>query len=171
MDIVGSMIQTAFEMWTAFLCESILIPLLKVREYYGIGGRNKMFSKIRKPSLIIYDDQTDELVGAAKFVFAQNSEKAIYELLNNNIKPSSLLLLNLNLFPTSDKYRPPPLYQAIKRRGVIRAEYTESDSNEQIPIDIHIRYDARANSGFGYPYHIDSVLLENIQVQAVEKYY
>jgi hypothetical protein len=59
-----------------------------------------MYTKISKPEIIIYDGETKELIGTAKFDLSSTAESDLLQLVNYNIAPSSLLLLNANLYDT-----------------------------------------------------------------------
>ena len=78
-----------------------------------------MYTKISNPSIVIYDGKTGELIGTATFKLTDKSEKALLNLLNYNIQPSSLTLLDVDLYKPSPNYTPPMPYSPYMRKGTI----------------------------------------------------
>ena len=126
-----------------------------------------MFSKIINPEIFIYDGETGEPIAQTQFDLSVNGEKALLDLVNYNEVPYRLLLLNLRFQPT-EHYIPPSLDQPVKRRGVIKGLFKDSYSGGLEPVEIHIRYDARARGNLmGNEYFFDSVEYSNIELEEV----
>lgn len=129
-----------------------------------------MYKKISNPEITIYDGETKELIGTAKFDLSPRSEYDLLQLVNYNIAPSSLLMLNMNLYDPAESYVRPEPYCRYMREGKIKAFFTDSDTKSRIPIEIIIKYNARANSA--NPQNInfyDSVNFDNIKVISVNR--
>lgn len=129
-----------------------------------------MYTKISNPEITIYDGKTKELIGTAKFDLPPKAESDLLELVNYNIAPSSLLLLNANLYEPAKNYVRPTPYYKYMREGKIKAFFTDSDTKSQTPIEIIIKYNARAHSTNPMILNFyDSVNFENIEVISVNK--
>lgn len=61
-----------------------------------------MYTKISSPEMVIYDGETKELIGKVKFMLPPSTENKLLQLVNYNMKPSSLLLLNVVLYEPSE---------------------------------------------------------------------
>lgn len=126
-----------------------------------------MFTKITNPEIFIYDGETGEPIAQTKFSLSVDAEKALLDLVNYNIVPYRLLLLNLRFQPT-EHYIPPSLDKPVKRSGVIKGLFTEAYSGGLEPVEIHIKYDARARGNLtGNEYFFDSVEYSNIELEEV----
>lgn len=79
-------------------------------------------------------------------------------------------MLNLNLYEPAESYEIPTPYYEYKREGKITALFSEYYSRNQIPIEIIIKYTARAHSATkGNPNYYDSVKFSNIEVESVQE--
>ncbi|MGE4213915.1 MAG: hypothetical protein AB7E42_03945 [Anaerotignaceae bacterium] len=129
-----------------------------------------MYTKISNPEIIIYDGETKKLIGTAKFNLSPTAESDLLQLVNYNIAPSSLLLLNASLYEPSKTYLSPTPYFEYMREGRIRALFTDVYTKNQVPIEIIIKYNARANSANPKNQNFyDSVNFYNIEVKSVER--
>lgn len=129
-----------------------------------------MYTKISNPEIVIYDGDTNELIGTAKFDLPPKSENDLLDLVNYNIAPSSLLLLNADLYDPAENYVRPEPYYRHNREGKIKAYFTDSDTKNQIPIEIIVKYKARAYSANPKRLNFyDSVNFDDIEVMSVKK--
>ncbi len=136
----------------------------------NIMGRKvgmELFSKITNPEIFIYDGETGEPISQTQFSLSLEAERALLDLVNYNIIPPRLLLLDLKFKPAQN-YIPPSLSGPVKRIGVIKGLFTDAYSGELIPVEIRIRYDARARGNLqGGAYFFDSVEYSNIELEEV----
>jgi hypothetical protein len=127
----------------------------------------ELFVKITDPEIFIYDGETGEPVSQTRFSLSAEAERALLDLVNYNIIPPKLLLLNLRFQP-AEHYIPPSLDRPVKRVGAIRGLFTDAASGELIPVEIRIRYDARARGNLlGGEYFFDSVEYSNIELEEI----
>lgn len=127
-----------------------------------------MYTKISNSEIIIYDGETKELIGTAKFDLSPSAEDNLLQLVNYNITPSSLLLLNLNLYEISESYARPAPYYRYMREGKIRATYTDLYTKDLVTLEIVLKYNVRVNSANPRNLHFyDSVNFDDIEVVAV----
>ncbi|MBN7772961.1 hypothetical protein [Clostridium aminobutyricum] len=128
-----------------------------------------MFTKIKDPRILIYDGETDRLIGMASFELTPEAEKALLGLVNYGIKPSTITLLDINLYQPDRTYVPPTPFDAYKREGTIYALFTDSSTGENIPVEIQMKYTARARGNiFETLYHFDSVEFSDIEIESVK---
>lgn len=126
-----------------------------------------MFVKITNPIIEIYDGDTNEFIAETTATLTPDAEKALLDLVNYNRIPARLFLLNLTFKP-SEHYTPPTFDKPAKRRGIIKANFTDSASGEQVPVEIRIKYDARAHGNLlGNQYFFDSVEYSNIVLEGI----
>lgn len=126
-----------------------------------------MFVKITNPQISIYDAQTGIPVSETRFNLSSDAEKALLDLVNYNKVPPTLLLLDVKFQPL-ELYIPPSLHGPVKRIGIIRGLFTDAGSGEMKPVEIRIRYDARARGNLlGDNYFFDSVEYSNIELESV----
>ncbi|HCT64065.1 MAG TPA: hypothetical protein DIC60_02125 [Lachnospiraceae bacterium] len=131
-----------------------------------------MYTKISNPEIVVYDGETKELIGKAKFMLSPSTENKLLQLVNYNIKPSSLLLLNVILYEPAEGYSIPLPYYQYMREGKITALFTEADTKRQVPIEIAIKYKTRAHGANpAMPNYYDSVVFSDIEVVSVEGKY
>lgn len=129
-----------------------------------------MYTSIRNPRITIYNGATKELIGAANFKLTPEAEKALLQLVNYGKVPASLLILDIELFRPAKGYLPPRPFEAYKREGIINALFFESDTGEEIPIEIRIKYTARARSSKpDNLYFYNSVDFGDIEVDSVRE--
>jgi hypothetical protein len=132
-------------------------------------GEFTMYTKIIDPSISIFNRNTNEFIGTASFNLTPESEKDLLRLVNYNITPKSLLLLNLNFYQQSTYFHPPNLNQPVNHEGILRATFL-NDFGERIPIEIRLRYDAIARGNLsGTQNFFDSVEYYNIEVDSIEE--
>jgi hypothetical protein len=128
-----------------------------------------MYTKIIDPSIVIYNGYTNEFIGSAKFNLTPESQDALLRLVNYNSIPASLLLMNLNFYQQSTYFDPPVLDQTVPRKGILRV-IVVNDAGEQIPMEIRLRYDARARSNVsGSLTFFESAEYNNIEVDSIEE--
>lgn len=127
-----------------------------------------MYIKIGNPRMLIYNGETNELIGEAVFELTPTAENNLLELVNHNKVPPSLQLLNAYIYPVSDQYTLPRPNEAYKRRAVLRALFTESKSGRNVLLEISIKYSQTIqNATEGNPHRFDRVVLENIEVESI----
>lgn len=127
-----------------------------------------MYTKMNNPQIIIYDGDTKKLIGTAKFDLSPSAENDLLKLVNYNTPPSSLLLLNLNLYEPAENYLRPAPYFKYMREGKIKASFTDLYTKNQILLEIFIKYNVRAHSA--NPNNLqfyDSVLFDGIEVISI----
>jgi hypothetical protein len=128
-----------------------------------------MYTKIIDPSISIYNGYTNEFIGSARFNLSPESENDLLQLVNYNITPAVLLLMNLNFYQQSTYFDPPTLDQPANRKGILRAIFINT-AGEQVPMEIRIRYDARARSNLsGSRTFFESAMYDNIEVDSIEE--
>lgn len=130
-----------------------------------------MLIRITNPIIDIYNAETNEFFGESKFQLTSQAESGLLGLVNYSRVPSSLILLNLDFDKLSEDYNPPNQYFPKKSKGIIRAIFTESDTEEQTPIEIRFKSDIKSNSNvWGNPIHFDSVELSNIELESIKDF-
>ncbi|WP_312282021.1 hypothetical protein [Oscillibacter sp.] len=131
-----------------------------------------MYTKITNPSIVIFDDRTGELIGTATFKLTDESEKALINLLNYNVQPPSLTLLDVDLYEPSPNYTPPIPYGSYARKGTIYALFTDEYTGTLVPIEIQLTYNARARgNATGNLYHFESVEFGDIDINSIKVIY
>ena len=128
-----------------------------------------MYTKIIDPYISIYNGYTNEFIASGRFNLLPETENDLLRLVNYNITPKSLLLMNLYFYQQSTSFDPPTLDQWANRKGIIRAIFVNS-LGELVPIEIRIRYDAIARGNLsGNKTFFESVQYDNIVVDSVEE--
>ncbi|MGE4214207.1 MAG: hypothetical protein AB7E42_05465 [Anaerotignaceae bacterium] len=128
-----------------------------------------MYTKIINPRITIFDGDTDEFIGSANFTLTPESEQSLLQLVNYNIIPKSLILLNQKFYQQSTKFDPPTLDHPQYRKGILRI-IVASAYGEQIPLEIRLRFDAIARGNLsGSQTFFDSVEYYNIGVDSKEE--
>ena len=116
----------------------------------------------------IYDGSTGEFLGDVSFELSQEEEKKLLRLVNYGRVPNSLILLNAEIEGTPEDYKPPELIKAYTRKGILRAHFRDDTSGEQVPIEIHLKFDVRGRGRrSGDLYHFDSAEYRNIAVDQI----
>lgn len=128
-----------------------------------------MFNQIENRTIDTFNGINGLFVGDARFDLTPESEKALLNLVNYNIKPKTLTLLNLDFYQPSENYSPPNIYDPIQRTGIIRAIFVDSVNGFQVPYEIRIRYLARAREAGNNPYFFASVDWTDIVVDSVQR--
>lgn len=134
--------------------------------------KSVMYSRIGNLSMDLYDPETHELLGATTFMLPSSEEKKLLDLVNYGVRPTNLLVVNANLYNPSPNYSPSNPAMPLKRAGVIKALFTESDTKVNIPLEIRIKFDSRVRGVIpGNPYRYSSVDFGNIEVESVKPMY
>lgn len=129
-----------------------------------------MYSEVSNASLNIYDGETGNYIGEARFTLSTEAAAKLLDLFNYGKVPDSLLLLDVNLYHPSSSYIPPEPYQLYKRKAILRALFTDASTREQVPYEIRMTYDTRARGNLsGNLYYFDSVELNNINIADIQK--
>ena len=131
-----------------------------------------MYTKITNPNIVIFDGKTGELIGTATFKLTDESEKKLLNLLNYNIQPPSLTLLDVDLYKPSPNYTPPIPYSPYARKGTIYALFTDAYTGNPVPVEIQLKYNflTRGNTK-GNLFHFESVEFGDIDIQSVKIIY
>lgn len=129
-----------------------------------------MYTKINNPTIDILDANTGKFLGTSTFDLPSGEEKKLLNLVNYGVKPSTLLILNANLYDAPEDYVPPSIDKALKREGILNALFTEQGTEKNIPIEIRIKFDSRARGVVpGDPYYLNSVQYSDIEVESVKR--
>lgn len=128
-----------------------------------------MFTQISNPRIVVYNGETNELIGTASFELTPSAEKAFLSLVNKGLQPSSLVLLDLDLYKPGKSYIPPTPYDAYKRNGTIYASFKDYYSGKNIPVEIKLKYRIRARGNLlRNLYHFDSADFSDIKIESVK---
>lgn len=131
-----------------------------------------MYTKIINPNIVIYDEETGELIGTATFKLTKESERALLNLLNYNMQPSSLTVLDLNLHEPSPNYIPPTPFIPYARKGIIHALFKNAYTGKLVSVEIQLKYNARARGNItGDLYRFESVEFSDIDIESVKIIY
>lgn len=131
-----------------------------------------MYTKISNPSIVIYDGKSSELIGTATFKLTKESEKALLNLLNYNVPPSSLTLLEMVLYEPSPNYIPPTPFMPYPRKGTIHALFKNAYTGKLVSVEIRLSYNARARGNItGDLYRFESVEFSDIDIESVQMIY
>lgn len=129
-----------------------------------------MFTKITNPVIDIYNGETNQFIGEARFKLSADAEQELLQLVNNNKTPSSLVLMDVDLYQPSESYVPPTPFIAYTRKGILRALFTDFITGELVPIEIRFKYDTRARGNLsGNLYYFNSVEFNNIVVESIQE--
>jgi len=129
-----------------------------------------VYSEISNASLNIYNGETGDYIGEAQFTLSSEAAAKLLDLFNYGKVPDSLLLLDVNLYRPSRSYIPPEPYQQYKREAILRALFTDSSTQEQVPYEIRMTYDTRARGSLlGNLYYFDSIELNNINIVDIQR--
>ena len=128
-----------------------------------------MYSKITDIYLNVFDSETNEYMGHSRFKLTQSSERKLLDLLNYNIAPDTLTLLDVALSDTSKNYIPPALFKKNSRISTLYIDAVDTYSGRLVPIEIVMSYDVIARGHLsGNPYSFESVELGNIKILNID---
>lgn len=128
-----------------------------------------MFKRIKNPRILIYDGETNRMIGMASFRLTSEAEKALLQLVNYGIKPTTLTLLDIYLYQPDKDYVPPTPFDIYEREGTIYALFTDATTGADVPVEIQMKYKARARGNlFQTLYHFDSVEFSDIDIESVK---
>lgn len=132
-----------------------------------------MFTHIERPSIVIYDAENNKLIGTATFEFTPQAEQELLGLVEDGVKPSSLTLLNLNLYQTEKNYVPPSdPYKAYNREGTINASLKDSITGKDVPVEIKLKFKLRARGvPNGNSYYFHSAEFGDIEIESIKIIY
>ena len=127
-----------------------------------------MYDRIVNTSLHIFDRDTGNYIGKARFVLPMESENALLDLINFGKIPKVLILMNVSLNDPSKNYVLPEAFKKYQRNSILNATLRDFDSGEQMPVEIRLKYDVQVK---GHPSgtlcHFDVMELSNIAVVSV----
>jgi len=127
-----------------------------------------MYDRITNTSLNIFDRDTGNYIGYARFVLPAESENALLNLVNFGKVPTLLILTNVSLFEPSKSYAVPGASQIVHRNSILNAALRDTDSGEQIPVEIRLKYDVRVKTNpLGSVCYFDAAELSNLVVAGV----
>lgn len=133
-----------------------------------------MYTQINGPCGIeIYDSENNKRVGNATFMLTSEAEQDLLQLVNNGVKPTSMTVLNIDLYEPEKDYVLVTAYNTYKREGTIHASVEDPYTGKSIPIAIQMKYDARVRGKLSGEdsYYFDSADLDNIVIESVKIYY
>jgi len=128
-----------------------------------------MFDQISNPTIDIFNGINGQFIGEASFTLTEAAEKALLQLVNYNVMPQKLTLLNLDFYQPSENYTPPNMNEPVQRAGIIRAVFRDSVNGFQVPYEIRMRYLARARDPGINPYFFSSVEYTNVMVDSAQR--
>lgn len=73
-----------------------------------------MYDEIYDTSLSVFDDQTSEFIGTARFNLTPEAEQKLLSLIEFNTDPGELILSNVEFLPSSDRYTPPYPFARVR---------------------------------------------------------
>lgn len=131
-----------------------------------------MYSKITDSYLDVFDGETGDYMGHSRFTLTQSSERKLLDILNYNIVPDTLVLLDVALSETSKNYIPPALFQKYNRFSTLYIDAVDAYSKRLVPIEITMNYDVIARGHLsGNPYSFESVELGKIKILNIDYRY
>lgn len=128
-----------------------------------------MFTQITNLTITIFSGDGGRFFGEGDFELTDESYKAILQLVNYNQIPQTLTLINVDFYQPSAYFVPPSIDQPIRHSAIIRGIFLDTANGFQVPIEIRMRYDARARSSGANPYFFASMELTNIMVDSVRE--
>jgi len=127
-----------------------------------------MYDRIVNTSLDVFDRDTGNYIGKARFVLPAESEKALLDLINFGKIPKQLVLIDVSLYNPSKSYVLPEAFQVYRRNSILNAALRDTDSGEQMPVEIRLKYDARVKAHpLGPLFYFDAVELFNLAVASI----
>ena len=129
-----------------------------------------MYDRITNTILDVFDAPTREYVGRFMFSLDSGAATKLLNLINYNIIPDSLLILDANLYAPPKRYTPPVPYQKYRREAVLSGDVEGASAGIQIPVEMRLKYDMRGRvKAYGDLYHYDSMELSNIDVVSIKQ--
>ena len=128
-----------------------------------------MYNKITNATLDIFATPTREYFGRSSFDLTPEAESKLLDLLNYNVMPDSLVLLNVKLFKPPINYVIPVPFKNYRLEAIISANARSAGSDFITPITIQLQFDMRGRGkAHGNLYEYDSMELSNIKVLNVK---
>lgn len=128
-----------------------------------------MFTQITNLTITIFSGDGGQFYGEGGFELTEESYKAILQLVNYSQVPETLTLTNLDFYQPSAYFIPPSVNQPVRHSAIIRGIFLDTANGFQVPIEIRMRYDARARSSGVNPYFFASAELTNIAVDSIRE--
>ena len=129
-----------------------------------------MYGRITNTTLDVFATPTREYVGRAKFTLSSEDELKLLNLLNYNVIPDSLLLLDVVPYETSIDYVSPILFKNYRSEVVIRANVRISGADFEPPVEIRLNCDIRGRqSAHGAMHEYNSMELSNIELLDIKQ--
>ena len=129
-----------------------------------------MYDKITNTTLDVFATPTREYVGRAKFSLSSKDELKLLNLLNYNVIPDSLLLLDVVPYEIPINYVSPTLFKNYPSEVIISANAKISGSDFQPPIEIRLNCNIRGRqSAHGTLHEYDSMELSNIKLLDIKQ--
>lgn len=128
-----------------------------------------MYTKIYNLINVVYDSETNELIGSALLDITPETEKALLDLVNNGINPMALTLQNINLYQPTRTYIPPTDPNKIYGRlGYIYASVVDSVTGKSIPVVIQFKFNFKGQGvPMGNVYYFKDAVYDDIQIESV----
>lgn len=104
-----------------------------------------MYSRIINPSVDVFDSETGEFLGQARFELPPDAEKALLNWVNYRVPIQSFNVINSDFEP-SDAYVPIIPNRIYHQQGIFRGLFVQEDTGHSVPVEIRGSYDWRARS-------------------------
>ena len=128
-----------------------------------------MFDKVAMPLIDIYNNKTNKYYGRIAFVITPDTETALLEMINNTRAPQYLVLHQVTVFPSSNRYIPPDYYRKESRNGIIHAEFRDANSKLWTPANIFVSFDVETKGiQAGDVYHSENAEYSNIVINNIK---
>lgn len=128
-----------------------------------------MYTGIINPSIDIYDAETNEFLGEARFELSSEAERKLLDLVNDRKPFTSLVVLDLQFQPAGG-YVPLDPYKMYRFKGLFRALFTKSGTGVSVPIEMRGAFNMRLRSiGSGQRQYLNSVDFSNIEVDSIQE--
>lgn len=129
-----------------------------------------MFTKIVNPTLEVYNVNSGQYLGTATFELPPQEEKKILNLLNYGIQPSTVLVVNADLYFSPKDFVPPSIYETLNLKGLFKADFEELYSKKNIPFEIIATFDFQARSVIPKDqYYFVSGQFSNINIESISR--
>lgn len=129
-----------------------------------------MYDRITNTTLDVFATPTREYVGRARFSLSSEDELKLLNLLNYNVIPDSLLLLDVVPYETLINYVSPILFKNYRSEVVISANVKSSGADFESLVEIRLNCDIRGRqSAHGAMHEYNSMELSNIELLDIKQ--
>lgn len=128
-----------------------------------------IFNQVIAPAIYVYDIQTNQFLGRAKFDLTTEGEKMLLDLINNGAPVTSIPVVNLSFEPASG-YIPPAEIETPIRNGVFRALFAMDKVGKTVPIEIQGTFSTKMRSnGFDTSLYASSAEFKDVQINSIHE--